>query len=282
MWNYTDKVREHFANPRNVGKMENPDAVGEVGSMACGDMLRLFLKIDKDDRITDATFQTFGCASAIASSSALTELILGMTLDQALEVTNKDIAGFLGGLPRQKMHCSVMGREALEAAIKSYRGETVGDGHLEGEVVCHCFGVTDLQIKRAIQENDLKTVEDITYHTKAGGGCGECADDLEAILRETRAEMESKTCTAQAEPKKLTNVQRMQRIMKVLDEEIRPALNQDNGDVELIDIEGDTVYVSFRGACVNCPASGITLKEVVEKRLRETVEPDIKVEEAGS
>lgn len=274
MWDYTDKVKDHFLNPRNAGKLDSADAVGEVGSIACGDALKLYLKV-KDGVIEDATFETFGCGSAIASSSALTEMVKGKTLDEALKVTNKDIAEFLGGLPKEKMHCSVMGREALEAAINRYRGIEVVAHEIEGEVVCECFGVTDVQIKRAIHENDLKTVEDVTHYTKAGGGCERCLPQIEEILlAELGAKEKAKAPEA---PKKLTNLQRIGLIQKVIDEELRPALQADGGDLELIDVEGHIVRVSLRGACTNCPSSQFTLKQGVEGRLREMVDPKIEV-----
>jgi NifU-like protein len=277
MWEYTDKVMDHFLNPRNAGEMDNPSAVGEVGSLACGDALRLFLKINEQGVIEDASFQTFGCASAIASSSALTELLKGKTVDEARALTNKDIAAYLGGLPKEKMHCSVMGQEALEAALKNWRGEAAPAPAAEGRLVCKCFGVTEETIRRAIRENDLKTVEDVTSFTKAGGGCGDCVPDLERILAEERASM-----AGQAAAPKMTNIQRMMLVTRVIDEEIRPALKQDGGSIDLVDIEGTTVKVALRGACVGCPSSQLTLKGLVEKRLQEAVDPAIRIEEVRS
>ncbi|MFA6173684.1 MAG: Fe-S cluster assembly protein NifU, partial [Kiritimatiellales bacterium] len=237
MWDYTDKVNDHFKNPRNVGKIDNPDGVGEVGSLACGDALKLMFKLDDQGRIKEAKFQTFGCASAIASSSALTEMIIGKTLDEVEKITNKDIAEYLGGLPKQKVHCSVMGREALEAAIYNYRTGKKWDKELEGEVVCHCFGVTDKEIERVTRENNIQTLEALTNACKAGGGCGNCLPDLQKIIDRVHGEM-AVAGVAVPEKKVLTNLQRIHLIEDVIDREIRPALRQDGGDLELIDVDG--------------------------------------------
>ena len=263
-------------NPRNVGEIPDADGIGEVGSLACGDALKLFIKLGPDGRIADAKFKTFGCASAIASSSALTEMIKGLTLEEAEKISNEDIAEELGGLPKEKMHCSVMGREALEAAIANYRGIPIPMA--QGEVVCECFGVTDLEIRRAIHESKLKSVEEITNFTKAGGGCGRCHERLEEILREERQEIKEKPA---AEPaKKLTNIQKIKMIEELFEREIRPALRKDGGDIELVDLDGDFVTVALRGACGTCKKANLTLKEYVEKKLREQVLDSLVVEEA--
>ncbi|MDE5833697.1 MAG: Fe-S cluster assembly protein NifU [Desulfovibrio sp.] len=278
MWNYTQTVNDHFLRPHNVGPLKDANAIGEVGSLSCGDALKLYLKISDDGVIEKATFETFGCASAIASSSVLTDMVVGMKVDDALKLTNKDITNALGGLPKQKMHCSVMGQEALEAAIRNWKGEpATSHAHEEGKLVCKCFGVTDAQIIQAIRENNLKTVEEVTDYTKAGGACGQCLNEIAEILAH---ELKQESLKEIQPKKRMTNVQRMQKALKVIDEEIRPKLVADGGDIELVDVDGKRVLVSLRGRCSQCKSSEVTLRDLVEKTLREHVEPDIIVEEA--
>ncbi len=127
MENYSSKVMDHFRNPRNVGEMENPDGVGHVGNPVCGDIMELYIKV-KDGIITDAKFKTFGCGAAIATSSISTELIKGKKLEDALKLTNAAVAEALGGLPKVKMHCSVLAEQALKKAIDDYLTKTTGKG----------------------------------------------------------------------------------------------------------------------------------------------------------
>jgi NifU-like protein len=274
MWEYTDKVKEHFLNPRNVGEIENPDGEAEVGSLACGDALKLTFKLDENKKIKEAKFKTFGCASAIASSSALTEIIKGMTVEEALKVSNQDIAKYLGGLPDEKMHCSVMGKQALEKAIENYKG--VPAAETGAKIICECFGVTDKEIEQAIRENNLSTIEEVTNYTKAGGGCGGCHEDIQKIIDRVKSEPKSDA------KQKLTNIQKIRLIEETLEREIRPSLKHDGGDIELIDVIGNRVIVATRGACATCKASDITLKNFVEHRLRELVSPDLVIEEVPS
>ena len=265
MWDYSETVQEHFFNPRNAGAVENANATGDVGSLSCGDALRLTLEVNpEDETIINAGFQTFGCGSAIASSSALTEIIKGMTLDDALNVSNQDIADYLDGLPPEKMHCSVMGREALQAAVANYRGEVWEDDHEEGALVCKCFAIDEVLIEETVRANGLKTVEDVSNYTKAGGGCSSCHEGIEEILTRVLAESgETFDPNAVAgEIKKpnsgLTNLQRMKRIEELLDE-IRPNLQRDHGDVELLEVDGRNIYVKMIGACSGCQMAATTL-----------------------
>ena len=284
MWNYNEKVMDHFLNPRNVGEVENPDGVGDVGNITCGDALKLTFKLDDEGRIADVKFKTFGCASAIASSSALTELVKGMTLEEASKVTNQDIVALLGELPEAKMHCSVMGMEALQAAIANYRGEEVadnGDDH-EGAIICKCFGVTDTKIRNVAKQNNLHKASEITNFCKAGGACGSCLDEIQRVLDEMW-----NGCSAAVEEKKaaedfnkLTTVQKVFRVQEVIDKEIRPLLEHDGGSIELVDLNGNTVTVRLKGRCSSCPSAGVTLKYTVQDKLREFVSTDLVVENA--
>lgn len=145
---YNQVVMDHFKNPRNVGVIEDPDGVGEVGNPICGDMMTIYLKVDESKRISDIKFQTFGCGSAIAVSSMLTELAKGRTIDEARNITNKDVADALEGLPKNKLHCSNLGADALHMAIQNYEDKKAGvvrkpeerqekHEHGDGET-CHC------------------------------------------------------------------------------------------------------------------------------------------------
>ncbi|MCU7811877.1 MAG: Fe-S cluster assembly protein NifU [Candidatus Thiodiazotropha sp. (ex Notomyrtea botanica)] len=265
MWDYSEKVQEHFFSPRNAGAVSDANAVGDVGSLSCGDALRLTLKVDPDSEvILEAGFQTFGCGSAIASSSALTEIIKGMKIDDALSVSNQDIADYLDGLPPEKMHCSVMGREALQAAVANYRGEVWKDDHEEGALICKCFAIDEVMIEETVRANGLRTVEEVTNYTKAGGGCSACHEGIEEVLTRFMAE-KGETFDPNAvageikKPKSgLTNLQRMKRIDELL-EEIRPNLQRDHGDVELVEVDGKYIYVNMTGACAGCQMAATTL-----------------------
>ena len=278
MWEYTDKVREHFLNPQNAGEIEDPDGVAEVGSIACGDALKLTFKLDENKRIKDAKFKTFGCASAIASASALTEMLKGKTVEEAMAITNQDIADYLGGLPPEKMHCSVLGQEALEKAIENYRGAPYKKP--EEEIVCACFGVTDGEIERAARQNHLTTIEEVTNYTKAGGGCKNCHEKIQAILDRVYSVQKAENQPV-ARPK-LSNIQKIRMIEETIEREIRPSLKQDGGDIDLIDVIGNRVLVATRGACATCQASKATLKGFVELKLKELVSSELVVEEVAS
>ncbi|MCQ2410279.1 MAG: Fe-S cluster assembly protein NifU [Elusimicrobiaceae bacterium] len=282
MWDYTDKVMDHFKNPRNVGSIPNADGTGQVGSLICGDALRLTIKVNKETEvIEDAKFETFGCASAIASSSMLTEMAKGKTLDEAAQITNQDIADALGNLPAEKMHCSVMGMEALDAAIKSYRqgGKPVVFEQQEEKVVCRCFNVSEEAIIKAVRLNHLTTVEDVTHFTKAGGACGRCKGEIQKILDKVNgAKAEEKS--AQKPFSELTIVEKIKAVEKVLEEEIRPKLNMDGGSAELVDLAGNTVKIRLVGMCSGCMNAQATIKNFIEKTLQEKIDPSVTVEQA--
>ena len=234
MWEYTDKVKEYFVNPKNIGALQDANAIGEVGSLSCGDALKLYLKIE-DGVIVDASFETFGCASAIASSSALTEMIKGMKVEDAEKVTNQDIATFLGGLPKEKLHCSVMGAEALEAAIRNYKGLPPIEHEEEGKIICYCFNVSEETIRKAIEVNNLQTLEDVIQATKAGGGCKGCHDTIIDILDDMNGNGRVDQRNA---------VQTMQKIMMAMYKGFIQSLPRQDA-VEILSVEGNIVRVNI-------------------------------------
>ncbi|EKE02529.1 MAG: hypothetical protein ACD_20C00371G0002 [uncultured bacterium] len=274
MWEYTEKVRDYYRNPKNVGEIEDADAIGEVGSISCGDALKLFLKID-NGIITDAKFQTFGCGSAVASAGALTEMIIGKSVEAASKLTNQDITDFLGGLPEQKMHCSVMGQEALEAAIQNYHGKPAEKIEVGSRIVCKCFGTTEDKIRQIIQENDITNIEGVTNYCKAGGGCGKCHDDIQEII-----DNEAQKREVQPEKKALTKTQMIIKVNNILENYIATELKKDGGDIELVDVDGYKVFVNLQGSCKNCPSNNLTLKNFVEGVLKEQIDSNIEVIEA--
>jgi len=313
-WDYSEKTKQiflaavHGAPGTHMGEIEDPDGFGEHGSIACGDALRFTFRVEKHasdplrDIIVEARYLTFGCTSAIASSEALCSLIEQgrYTPIQALGIRNQDIVDFLEGLPEQKIHCSVMGAEALEAAVFNWaqkRGvdlEKLGiDLHKgednEGRIVCKCFNLTEPYIRRKIKELNLHTIAEITGAIKAGGACMSChhiPGGLQDLLDETWGRKPSTYKPASEAPPSrgeavpvgdLSPFQFSKKVEKALDEYVRPLLRHDGGDIELLDIKERLVYVRLAGACAGCPGAGQTMKLMVEKTLKEMVDERIRV-----
>ncbi len=291
----------------HLGEIENPDGLGEHGSIACGDAMRFTFRVKRhqsdpaQDVITEARYLTFGCTSAIASSEALCEIIEkgNYTPLTALKIRNSDIVEYLDGLPEQKIHCSVMGAEALEAAVYNWAqrrgidlkkmGVDIHDEETEeGRIVCKCFSLTEPYIKRKIRDLNLRTIPQITNAIKAGGGCSSChhvpggLQDLLDQVWGSQASGASGTIQLPVLPSEsatpeFSPYQFAKKVEKVIDEYIRPSLRMDGGDVEIMDIKGTLVYCSLKGACSNCAGASQTLKMMVERSLKDQVDERIRV-----
>ena len=318
-WEYSEKTKQLFMNAvqgkpgTHLGEIENPDGMGEHGSIVCGDAMRFSFRVKRhladptQDIITEAKYLTFGCTSAIASSEALCEIIEqgSYTPITALKIRNSDIVAYLQGLPEQKIHCSVMGAEALEAAVFNWaqrRGvdlKSLGiDMHAqeaeEGRIVCKCFSLTEPYIKRKIRELNLRTIPQITYAIKAGGGCTSChhvpgglQDLLDQVwggaaaigspTRSSSAPSLTVLSTDKTKMPELSPFQFAKKIEKTIDEYIRPTLRADGGDVEIVDVKETLVYCVLKGACSGCVGASQTLKMMVERILKEEVDERIRV-----
>ncbi len=311
-WEYSDKTKLLFMNAvtgdkdSHFGEIEDADGVGEHGSIACGDAMKFMFRVKRHedplkDVIVEAKYATFGCTSAIAASEALCALIEQgeYTPIQALKIDNQDIVKFLEGLPSQKIHCSVMGAEALEAAVVNWaqnRGvdlaaqgvEILEHGEDESRIVCQCFTVTEAQLKRKIVELNLHSLEEVENALKAGSACGSCRhapggiqDLLDLQWGEERDGGEVASLSADTfvgiDGSKLSAYQLSKRIESVLDSDVRPILQADGGDIDLVDIKGNLVYVELVGACAGCHGADATLGLIVERNLQKKVCKDLTI-----
>jgi NifU-like protein len=315
-WEYSEKTKQLFMDAvqgkpgTHMGEIENPDGIGEHGSIACGDAMRFTFRVKRhpsdptQDVITEAKYLTFGCTSAIASSEALCEIIEGggYTPLTALKIQNRDIVEYLNGLPEQKIHCSVMGAEALEAAVFNWAqrrgvdlkrlGVDMHDEETEeGRIVCKCFSLTEPYIKRKIRELNLRTIPQITNAIKAGGGCSSChhvPGGLQDLLDQVWGDRGTDAphlvsppispVEAQESPE-FSPFQFAKKVEKVIDEYIRPSLRADGGDLEVMDIKGTLVYCNLKGACAGCVGASQTMKMMVERVLKDQVDERIRVVE---
>ncbi len=320
-WEYSEKTKQLFMDAvhgkpgTHLGEIENPDGFGEYGAIACGDAMRFTFQVERHphdptkDVITAARYLTFGCTSAIAASEALCTLIEKgkYTPIEALKIRNADIVDFLDGLPEQKMHCSVMGAEALEAAVfnwAQHRGVDLAelgiDIHAEdedeGRIVCKCFSLSEPYIRRKIQELNLRSIPEITNAIKAGGACMSChhvPGGLQDLLDEAWGD--SKTPREKPmdlislsggpapqpplkdEQPALSPYQFSKKIEEAMETYIRPMLQRDGGDMEIVDIKESLVYCRLGGACAGCAGATQTLKSLVERTLRDRVDERIRV-----
>ena len=313
---YSQNVQDRMNNPKFMGEITEEEAkakggkliVADFGAESCGDAVRLYWLVDEaTDVILDAKFKSFGCGTAIASSDTMAELCIGKKVDEAVKITNLDVERAMRddpntpAVPPQKMHCSVMAYDVIKKAAAEYKG--VDPEHFEDEImVCECARVSLGTIKEVIKLNDLHTVEEITRFTKAGAFCGSCIKPgghekreyyLEDILKETRAEMENERLRAIADARmnenaddlsfdELNVIGQFKAVEGVIDEQIRPMLAMDGGNLEILDIKkGDDgmtdIYIRYLGACSSC-ASGIggTLF-AIESVLKENLSQKIRV-----
>lgn len=312
-WEYSEKTKKIFMDAvhgkpgTHLGEVADPDGTGEHGSIACGDALRFTFRVKRhptdptQDVITEAKYLTFGCTSAIAASEALCMIIEKGTYTPitALKIKNQDIVDFLDGLPEQKIHCSVMGAEALEAAVFDWahkRGVDLSklgiDQHsgdeTDGRLVCKCFNVTEPYLRRKIQELKLHSIAEITGAIKAGGACMTChhaPGGLQDVLNDVWG---TAAASAEREPQRsgdggpvaaasISPYQFNKKVEKVIEEYVQPMLKRDGGGLEVVDIKDKLVYCRLQGACKGCAGARMTLKSMVERALRENVDEAIRV-----
>jgi NifU-like protein len=313
MWDeYSNVVIDRMNNPKNKGEISQKEAkkmnskliVADFGAESCGDAVRLYWAVEKNsNKILKATFKSFGCGTAIASSDVMAELCVGKTVDEAVKITNIDVEKALRdnadtpAVPPQKMHCSVMAYDVIKKAAAMYNNVDIESFETE-VIVCECARVTLSTLQEVIKLNDLTTIEQITDYTKAGGFCKSCIkpgghEDREYylvdILKEVRQEMEQEKLKVIADKsadgniafKEMTLVQKIKIVDKCLDEHIRAMLVMDGGNIEIIDIKEEVphydVYVRYLGACNGCASSATGTLYAIESTLQNKIDENIRV-----
>lgn len=305
---YSKKVSERMNHPQYMGEISEQEAedknmrliVADYGAESCGDAVRLYWLVDtKTDIIKDAKYKSFGCGTAIASSDIMAEMCIGLTVDEAIKITNIDVEKNLRdepgkpAVPPQKMHCSVMAYDVIKKAASIYKNVDMASLE-DDELVCECARVTLNTIKDVIKINDLTTVAQITQYTKAGAFCKSCIKPggheerkyyLEDILRDTRTEMEKEKLNAGPEFKKfpeLTLIQRHGIVQKIISDSILPMLNNDGGSVEVVDMKDTSdgiteIYIRYKGTCASCAASRTSTYEMISSTLKSQADESIRV-----
>lgn len=311
LWDeYSDKVTSLMNNPNNQGEITEEEAaanghkliVADFGAESCGDAVRLYWEVNpENDVIVNAKFKSFGCGTAIASSDMMVELCMGKTVDEAVKITNIDVEVALRdepdtpAVPPQKMHCSVMAYDVIKKAASLYKGVDV-ESFEDEIIVCECARVSLGTLQEVIKLNDLKTVEEVTDYTKAGGFCKSCIKPggheereyyLVDILADVRREMDEEKMAAAADAgsagdfKAMTLVQKIKAIDEVIDESVRQFLVMDGGNMEVIDIKDSDpyidVYIRYLGACSSCSSSTTGTLYAIETTLKEKLSQDIRV-----
>ncbi|RLA73140.1 MAG: iron-sulfur cluster assembly scaffold protein NifU [Epsilonproteobacteria bacterium] len=311
LWDqYSDKVTTLMNNPKNQGEITEEEAaangnkliVADFGAESCGDAVRLYWEVNpENDLIVEAKFKSFGCGTAIASSDMMVELCRGKTVAEAVKITNIDVEVALRdtpdvpAVPPQKMHCSVMAYDVIKKAAGLYMGVDA-ESFEEEIIVCECARVSLGTLQEVIKLNDLKTVEEITDYTKAGGFCKSCIkpgghEDREYylvdILADVRREMDEEKMKAAADAgvggdfKAMTMVQRIKAIDAVIDESVRQFLIMDGGNMEVIDVKDADpyidIYIRYLGACNSCASSTTGTLYAIESTLKEKLSQDIRV-----
>ena len=309
---YSNQVVNRMNNPKHQGEITEERAaalgakliVADFGAESCGDAVRLYWAVDeKDDRILESKFKSFGCGTAIASSDVMAELCIGKTVDEAVKITNIDVEKALRdnpetpAVPPQKMHCSVMAYDVIKKAAAEYKGVDMESFETE-VIVCECARVSLGTIREVIRINDLTTVEQITDYTKAGAFCKSCIKPggheekeyyLVDILKDVRAEMSEEKMKTAADAsasgtlsfEKMTLVQRIKAIDALLDSDIRPMLVMDGGNMEIIDIKENLphfdLYIRYLGSCSGCSSGSTGTLYAIESVLQQKIDENIRV-----